>query len=426
MWLGCSPRRTAAHGEIVAEYFDSGMSRWLPWQRRPMATDLMQAVADPGRGFDAIVIGEPQRAFYSTQYPMTAPILAHHQVVLWVPEVGGPIDPDSEVHELIMSLYGGLSKGERIRIQKRVHAAMSALVRADGRYAGGRPPYGYRLVDAGPHPHPARAADGARAHRLAPDPACAPFVRRIFGDYLAGEGLARIANRLNAEQVPWPSAADPVRNRHRHALGWRKSAIRAILTNPRHTGHEVWNRSNGHEELFDVADVTLGHRKVMRRTAPEHWVTSQASAHPALIDSELFESVQAELGERGERARRQRAVTARSYGLAGLVECGLCGRLMAGTWTNQQTYYRCRATAPHQTGHPANVYLRENDLVTHIDTWIKSHIDPTHLVGLEHGTANVAFRAIGLSATYDPQDKTLTVTAKESSDEFTLQTGSTV
>lgn len=242
---------TAAHGEIVAEYFDSGMSRWLPWQRRPLAASLMQAVADAGRGFDAIVIGEPARAFYSTQYPMIAPLLAHHRVALWVPEVGGPIDPDSEVHELVMSLYGGLSKSERIRIQKRVHAAMSALVRADGRYAGGRPPYGYRLVDAGRHPHPGRAAEGARAHRLEPDPVSAPMVRRIFRDYLAGEGLGRIANQLNAEQVPWPSAADPERNRHRHALGWRKSAIRAILTNPRYTGYEVWNRSSGQEELFD-------------------------------------------------------------------------------------------------------------------------------------------------------------------------------
>lgn len=117
-------------------------------------------------------------------------------------------------------------------------------------------------------------------------------------------------------------------------------------------------------------------------------VTSNASAHPALIGSELFESVQCELGKRGERARRQRAVATRSYALAGLVACELCDRLMAGTWTNQQTYYRCRATAPHHSGHPANVYLCENDLVAHIHTWIKSHIDPTHLLGLEEGAAN--------------------------------------
>lgn len=26
---------------------------------------------------------------------------------LWVPEVGGPIDPENEAHDLIMSVFGG-------------------------------------------------------------------------------------------------------------------------------------------------------------------------------------------------------------------------------------------------------------------------------------------------------------------------------
>jgi hypothetical protein len=37
---------------------------------------------------------------------------------------------------------------------------MAAQARVEGRYLSGRPPYGYRLVDAGPHPNPAKAADG--------------------------------------------------------------------------------------------------------------------------------------------------------------------------------------------------------------------------------------------------------------------------
>jgi sugar lactone lactonase YvrE len=46
-----------------------------------------------------------------------------------------------------------------------------------GRYLGGRPPYGYRRGDAGPHPNKAHAAWGRRAHRLEPDPDTAPVVR---------------------------------------------------------------------------------------------------------------------------------------------------------------------------------------------------------------------------------------------------------
>jgi hypothetical protein len=37
---------------------------------------------------------------------------------------------------------------------------MRAQTELEGRFLGGRPPYGYRIADAGPHPNPAKAADG--------------------------------------------------------------------------------------------------------------------------------------------------------------------------------------------------------------------------------------------------------------------------
>ncbi len=46
----------------------------------------------------------------------------------------------------------------------------------EGRYLGGRPPYGYLLIDAGPHPNPAKAADGKRLHVLAVDERAAAVV----------------------------------------------------------------------------------------------------------------------------------------------------------------------------------------------------------------------------------------------------------
>jgi DNA invertase Pin-like site-specific DNA recombinase len=157
-------------GIIVAEYFDIGQSSSLPWARRPRAAQLLADLTDPGRGFDAVVIGEPQRAFYGNQYSLTMPVFTHYGVELWVPEVGGPIDPDSEAHDLIMSVFGGMSKGERNRIKLRVRAAMAAQAAIEGRFLGGRPPYGYRIADAGPHPNPAKAADGKRLYKLEPDP----------------------------------------------------------------------------------------------------------------------------------------------------------------------------------------------------------------------------------------------------------------
>src|SRR5439155_14029027 len=175
-------------GRIVSEYLDVGVSRSLPWSRRPEAARLLADCARKDRGFGALVIAEPQRAFAGTQYGLTAPILWHHSVELWVPEVGGRVDPDSEAHDLVMSLFGGLSKAERSRIQRRVRNAMQTMARAGGRYLGGRPPYGYHLVAVAPHPNSEKARLGATLNRLQPDPATAPIVQRIFAERLDGTG----------------------------------------------------------------------------------------------------------------------------------------------------------------------------------------------------------------------------------------------
>jgi site-specific DNA recombinase len=146
-------------GVIVSEFFDVDKSRSVPWQRRPEATALLAQLANPGRKFDAVVIGEPHRAFYGNQYGLTFPLFEHYGVPLWVPEVGGPIDPANEAHDLVMSVFGGMSKGERNRIKIRVRAAMTAQAQDEGRFLGGRPPYGYLIADAGPHPNPAKASE---------------------------------------------------------------------------------------------------------------------------------------------------------------------------------------------------------------------------------------------------------------------------
>ena len=294
-----------AGGIIVAEYFDIGQSRSLPWKRRPRAAQLLADLADPDRGFDAVVIGEPQRAFYGNQYSLVMPVFAHYGVELWVPEVGGPIDPDSEAHDLIMSVFGGLSKGERNRIKLRVRAAMSAQAALEGRFLGGRPPYGYRLIDAGPHPNPAKAADGKRLHKLEPDPGTAWVVRRIFAEYLAGRGLFAIAEGLTRDQIPSPSQHDRARNRHRTGEGWSKSAVRVILTNPRYTGRQVWNKQRKDEILLDVNDVAAGYETRMRWNQAGSWVWSDTIAHEPLISAEDFEAAQAIMADAGRSPARQ-------------------------------------------------------------------------------------------------------------------------
>ena len=66
------------HGVIVAEFFDVGESRSVAWARRPQAAALLAQLADPCRGWDAIVVGEYERAFYGAQYASVAPLLEHY------------------------------------------------------------------------------------------------------------------------------------------------------------------------------------------------------------------------------------------------------------------------------------------------------------------------------------------------------------
>jgi len=166
----------SGRGVIVADFFDAGQSRTLPWARRPQAAALVGQLADPDRGWDAIVIGEYERAFYGSQYALMPPLFEHYGIGLWMPEVGGRVDWHAEDHEQTMLALGLSSKREITRTRIRVRTAMAAQTREQGRYLGGRPPYGYRLADAGPHPNKAHAAWGRRAHRLEPDPVTAPVI----------------------------------------------------------------------------------------------------------------------------------------------------------------------------------------------------------------------------------------------------------
>jgi site-specific DNA recombinase len=60
-------RLVAGYGVITAEFFDAGFSRSLPWHQRPAASELLTEAARPDRRFDAVVVGEYERAFTAGQ-----------------------------------------------------------------------------------------------------------------------------------------------------------------------------------------------------------------------------------------------------------------------------------------------------------------------------------------------------------------------
>jgi site-specific DNA recombinase len=242
---------------------------------------------------------------------------------------------------------------------------MAAQTREQGRYLGGRPPYGYRLADAGPHPNKAHAAWGRRAHRLEPDPDTAPSSRWMFAQRLAGHSAARITRALNDAGVPCPSAATRAGTRTAPARRGRCGPVAAILANPRYTGRQVWNRQRTDNDLADPANTTLGHRQVQRWNLPEGWVISKHPAHAALVSEADFIAAQDTAAPRGPAGP-----AVRRYLLAGLLACGRCGRRLESAWSNGKPAYRCRhghtsATRPDQD-RPKNTYVREDQILPHL------------------------------------------------------------
>jgi hypothetical protein len=64
------------------------------------------------RPFDAVVIGENERASKGEQLTHIAAALASCGVQLWLPETNGPVDLGSPAHQALMMLLGHQSNRE--------------------------------------------------------------------------------------------------------------------------------------------------------------------------------------------------------------------------------------------------------------------------------------------------------------------------
>jgi site-specific DNA recombinase len=136
--------------------------------------------------------------------------------------------------------------------------------------------------------------------------------------------VARIARALNEAGIPCPSAADPGRNPHRTGRSWTLGTVTTIVSNPRYTGRQVWNRQRTDNDLADPADVSLGHKSVQRWNLPDGWVISDRPAHEALVSEADFIAAQDVSATRGPAPEADPAVPQRRrYLLAGLLACAV-------------------------------------------------------------------------------------------------------
>jgi hypothetical protein len=193
-----------------------------------------------------------------------------------------------------------------------------------------------------------------------------------------------IAEELTRQGIPSPSASDPGRNPHRYQVAWSKAVVRTILSNPRYTGREVWNKQRKDEVLLDVDDVALGTTTVLRWNDREQWVWSDYKVHDEIVAIEDFERAQQVRQRRAHgRYSKRGNPTRRPYVFRGRLRCGYCERKMQGNWNNDLAYYRCRFPAEYalvnKLEHPRVVYLREAEIIDPVQAWLATAFSPDRI-----------------------------------------------
>ena len=193
---------------------------------------------------------------------------------------------------------------ERETTAERVREVMLSRAR-QGRFNGGRTPYGYGLDEE---------------KRLVREESEAPVVERIFELYAETQSVRRVRQALKDLGI-----------RTRIGKEFANATIRRMLSSETYIGTLVYNR-----------------RTVVGKNAkplPESEHVRAEDAAPALVSRELFDRVQAILASKQTVAPRTQAAP---YLLGGLVKCAKCGGSMYG-----------HTTARQRKGHDHGVRLTE-------------------------------------------------------------------
>ncbi|MFI5307573.1 MAG: recombinase family protein [Polyangiales bacterium] len=253
--------------------------------------------------------------------------------------VNDSIDSADENAKFFSTIKSAMAEGYIDEIKKRTRRGLQSLHLA-GMHTGGRV-FGYRSTPA---------PDGSGRKRLEVDDAQAAIVRRIFTEYVAGNAMRAIAERLNGDGIE-----SPRRGR------WTHLTLRAMLRNEIYVGRVVFNRRQWDR------DSETGKRRKTERARSEWRCTERQELR--IIDVETWEAAQ-DRARTVEVTYRQGARPKRGYPLSGLLVCGTCGEAL--TVNGGGRYYACGG---RKKGHGcAN---RESFREQSLRRWILDHIRDT-------------------------------------------------
>ena len=184
-----------------------------------------------------------------------------------------------------------------------------------GEYQSKICPYGYR-----------KSADG----RMEPNPDTAAVVQLIFQLAATGIGAAAITRELFKRGIPTPGEYKAAHGQQYHDISrtrgrWSGAMVLRILEDERYIGTYVIGRR---------AVIEVGGTRSRRKDRDEWFIIP--NHHPAIVDKELFEKVQAVQRRFSLPARKTR-----EYPLKGKVYCGCCDHTLSRI-AQKRPFYMCR------------------------------------------------------------------------------------
>src|SRR5260370_4057004 len=165
----------------INRYVDDGVSGSIPIRERPGGAKLW-ADAD-ARRFDLILVFSLSRLARSTLEILNALEFFKARGIA-IKSLTQDIDTSTPTEQFFITNRASMDQLMRDNIKENTRHGLERIVRA-GQWAGGTPPFGYRVVDK----------------RVAIYPFQSQIVQDIFRWYLAGARVRGIAVRLNAADV---------------------------------------------------------------------------------------------------------------------------------------------------------------------------------------------------------------------------------
>lgn len=211
-------------------------------------------------------------------------------------------DPESADQGILLPLRNMINEAYSLDIGRKIKAQQRQAMK-DGKFVGGRAPYGYKKAEHD-------------CHQLVIDPNTAPIVLQMFQWAAEGCGLNTIVLKLNEAGFITPS---------------HYKKLCGEYTNDKQLGNGRWQTFTVakilHSQIY-TGDLAQGHTKTVdhKQVKTDEDLIVVEGTHEPIVSHELFDKVQTILDG---KAAESKARTVKPYAdniLKGKIFCGCCGK----------------------------------------------------------------------------------------------------